>query len=408
MMKKLDKYLKGKGVNTSSKKALGEKRIDHFYQEPSGLYSLKDKYKIESLDFIYSKNLINATKYYRILLKEWFNFLKVDGFLIIDFKENEILDMTKLRIETIALFKDKAIIADRINNEILVIQKKKTVKIPEDSIDKWTIGVITNGKRNDVVEKFIASVRRQKIPYYEIIVCGSYFDRKEKDFRYLPFREHDDLGWITRKKNIICENARYENIMVLHDRFILNDDWFKGMKKYGNQFEILSCPQITPDGIRAGDWVAMPGQLYPLKAYYRLYLLDYDDWDENVFVVAGPIILKKSVWGEIKWDESQFWSLGAIEDAIFAYEASAKGFVTRFNSYSKLLSLFWRNAVYPRIKKDNLRLGKPYGSQVRRSFWFLMRVLAKFGLAEKMGKFWLKLESKFTLLRKFREAVGRQ
>jgi len=408
MKKKINKYLNGKGVDVSLKKVLKEKNIDHFYQEPSGLYSLKDKYKIESLNFIYSKDLINATKYYRILLKDWFNFIKVGGYLIIDFKENSLLDITKLRIEIITLFKEKAVIVDRIGNNILIVQKKKTIKIPKDNINKWTIGIITNGKRNDVVEKFITSVRKQKIPEYEIIVCGTYFNREEKDFRYIPFSQHDDLGWITKKKNIICENAKYENIMILHDRFVLDNNWFKGMKKYGNQFEILSCPQITLDGIRAGDWMAMPGALYPLRAYYRLYLLDYNDWDENVFVVAGPIIFKKSVWKEIKWDETQFWSLKAIEDAIFAYEASLKGFVTRFNPHSKLLSLFWRNAVYPHIRKDKLKLGKPYGSEVRRSFWFLMRVLAKIGLAEKMGNLWLKLESKFILLKKFRDIVGRQ
>ena len=34
------------------------------------------------------------------------------------------------------------------------------------------------------------------------------------------FAERDDLGWITRKKNLICEEAAYSDILVCHDRFI--------------------------------------------------------------------------------------------------------------------------------------------------------------------------------------------
>ncbi len=65
-MKELNKYLKGKGVDVLPQKVLKEKGIDYFYQEPSGggLYSLKDKYKIESLELIYSKNLINTNMFY--------------------------------------------------------------------------------------------------------------------------------------------------------------------------------------------------------------------------------------------------------------------------------------------------------------------------------------------------------
>ena len=253
----LSSYIKGKGVDVSMVKHLDN--AVHYSPEIDNFYSLKCKFKPESLDFVYSRGIVNETKFFRIIIKEWFYSIKVKGHILIDFKPNNILDSDKLTKEIKILLKDKAKI---IKNEIIdnnfqriIIQKTKSALNKNDSIDKWTFGILTNGKRNDWVEKQIKAIKQLKIPCYEIIVCGTYFDRKEHDFRYIHFDKKDDKGWITKKKNLLCENAKYENLVIMHDKVILDSNWYKGIKKYGSYFDVLSNIILDESGKRAGDWM---------------------------------------------------------------------------------------------------------------------------------------------------------
>ncbi|MBS3132992.1 glycosyltransferase family 2 protein [Candidatus Woesearchaeota archaeon] len=347
-----ESFAKGNGVDASEKPVFPG--IPHYYKTLDSLYSLKERFPAESLDFVFSEGLVNATKYYKILLKEWFLLLRVSGCLIIRFRPNNLLSLEKLEKEVKLLFKEKGRLVgcDKGKAVTCVIQKTASVLVPGDSIGKWTFGIITNGKRKEEMESLIASIRKQGIPNYEIIVCGTYWDRNEPFFRYIPFSEHDDRGWITRKKNIICENAKYENIMVVHDRLSLDDGWFEGMKRYGNNFEVLSCVQLT-DGakMRAADWVTsccskMPG---------IIALLDYRDWDSWIYPNGGLIMLKKSVWAQVKWDEALFWN--DCEDVELGHRFTAAGFVFRFNPHASCSTVHWRHGKIPFVKFNRRKFG---------------------------------------------------
>ena len=176
-----------------------------------------------------------------------------------------------------------------------ICKKLETTKKEGDDINKWTFGIITKGDRNEWMEEMITAIRAQKIPEYEIIVCGTYFDRKEQDFKYIPFVDRDDKGWITKKKNLIAKEAKYENLCILHDRIVLDKGWFNGVKKYGNAFDLLCNKQtLRGEGIRAGDWLTYG--YGTLDSPYGISELRYDDWDKYVYMGGQLSILKKSIW----------------------------------------------------------------------------------------------------------------
>ena len=93
----ISKYLEGKGINVSKIKIV---QIDN-------LYSLKNIIEPETADFIYDYNLINKTKFHRILIKEWFYSCRVNGYIIIDMKENKMLNFKKLVSECNLLLENK-------------------------------------------------------------------------------------------------------------------------------------------------------------------------------------------------------------------------------------------------------------------------------------------------------------
>jgi hypothetical protein len=327
----LRKYLEGDGVDVSH----NEK-----FSEPNNLYSLRDSFDYESLDFIYSKNLINATKFYNILIKEWMNFCKVEGYIIIEMRSNEILSFEALLRECKLLMLDKGEIVDKgktgEGSRFVVLKKTKPILRSGDTLDKWTFGIITDGSNNERVDRIIESIVRQGIPKFEIIICGDY-DIKSRDRKYvshIPFAPK--IAWITKKKNLICEKARYENLVIIHDRYIFDENWYEGMKKYGNYFEVLSCITFNTRGERTDDWITFGMNKDPLLIG-NLGYLDYRDWDRNGYLQGGLYVMKKWVWENFHWDESLIW--GQAEDIKLSRQWYKSGIVARFNQFSKCTTL---------------------------------------------------------------------
>ncbi len=351
-------FLRGKGVDAGTD-AVGEVSAEKFEMEPGNLYTLRGQYKPESLDFIISRNLIFKTKYHRILLKEWMNACRVGGNIVIFLKDGSgkranggaKKDLRFLLLEIFALFGNDVEV-DHERGEggeaIVRVRKKKPALVEGDSITKWTFGIIANGQRDENVDRMIDAINAQGIPRLQIIVCGKYANEKGHRIRYIPFSEKDEQGWITRKKNLIMENAEYENVMVMHDRIFLGKGWYAGMKKYGNYFDVLSCVLIaSKTGKRAGDWMAN----IPMIAGH----LDYSDWDEKGRINGTHIILKKSVWGKTPWNEYLFWN--EAEDFELSERQHAMGIVPRFNPYSGCTTPECR-FKYMEFEKDAQKLGR--------------------------------------------------
>ncbi|MAG38012.1 hypothetical protein CMI45_01325 [Candidatus Pacearchaeota archaeon] len=356
-----NEYMKGKGVN------LSKTNISR-----SGLFSLRKLTQPESLDYTAISDL-GKTKFWPIILKEMLIYTKPSGFIIIKskkIKQKMLLKSCKL------LFSDKA--ALRYQNKksgTLVFQKTSPFLNKLDSIDKWTIGIITNGKKKDWIEKQIEAIRALKIPTYEIILCGTYPYEIGKDTKYINFTKQDERGWITAKKNKILENAKYENVIVMHDRIVLNPDFLSGMKKYGNYFEVLSCKIFNDKNERCGDWITNGN---PYNKYPRLGLLDYKDWDINGWIDGGFYILKKSVWKKIQWDESLFWNEG--EDMKLTKDWLSSGILPRFNPFSSCKTLSWRHGEFPKYDFNSYKLGKRHFSvwlEIKDRIMYQSKKLAK-------------------------------
>jgi len=362
----LKKYFLGSGVDVSRIHYL--KEALHQYAEPNNLYLLKNIIGVESQDYLFASDIINKTKYFKILLYEWFVVIKIGGYLIIELKDNGILDYLGLKriINSLKLYQDKYSVIEEYEKEGrkgIVIQKKKSIIKLGDSIDKWTFGIVTNGKRQEFIEKSIESIRALHIPYYEIIICGTYFGKKAKDIKYIHFNEKDDKGWITKKKNFICENAQYENITVIHDRIYFDKNWFQGMKRWGNYFDVLSCPIVLPTKEHNfTNWETVgPGwkKEDDQKMFHSNAKLDPVDWDENVYVGGAFITLKKSTWKTEKWNEDLFW--GDAEDIEYSLRQHRNGIIIRFNPYAKVKSftvsgVSLKGAIH--YQKNSQKLGK--------------------------------------------------
>ena len=68
----------------------------------------------------------------------------------------------------------------------------------------------------------------------------------------ISFTEKDDLGWITRKKNLIAETAKFENLAIVHDRIFFETDWYEDDRGF---FKELYKKSAFGEGCGCNDFV---------------------------------------------------------------------------------------------------------------------------------------------------------
>lgn len=348
------------------------KKINNFYR-PTSTLGLEAYDTVEILDCLNEE----TNRFLPILLKEAFALVKKGGRLKIRYNPSTSGMMPEFVEATLWwLFQRQYTINNhslKRNIFNLSIAKEVSIFKEEDGIDHWTFGMVTNGVRSDYIERSIGSIRNLGIPHYEIIICGYYPFHKGKDIRYIEFRERDEKGWITKKKNLIAGNATYTNLCIFHDRMVFEQNWYKGMKKYGNYFEVLSCVQKLEDGARAGDWVSANVPLKDPGLVYRVEELDYRDWDKYIFISGQMIIIKKHVWRDVSWNETLYWK--EREDIEYSYRLTERGYLPRFNPFSSCLSLSWGHGSLPRRRyqqEDLLILRNLSDVPIRRIFRLML------------------------------------
>ena len=191
---------------------------------------------------------------------------------------------------------------------------------------KWTFGIITDGRIYDNSGhahevgsayknlKFIYdSIVSQNIDddYEIIIVGGSDHVANWDNVKYLPFNEDVHAKWISKKKNILVHEAKYENIALMHDYVYLCDRWYKYFVEFGEDWDVCSGPTINLNGERYRDWITDPN-VCPEK---DIVFLDYDDHsktDQQYPAMACFYVKKQFFLDSGGFDENLLW--GQSED----------------------------------------------------------------------------------------------
>jgi hypothetical protein len=131
---------------------------------------------------------------------------------------------------------------------------------------------------------------------HEILVVGGEHDflpwgleLDNPKVKLLPMKG----SWITEKKNIAAWQARYNNIVMMHDYFLLDEGWHTGYEEFGDDWDICSNPQLLMTGKRHfTDWVLWDHPELP-----RYHSLDYWDWSKTQYqyISGGYFLVKRHV-----------------------------------------------------------------------------------------------------------------
>jgi hypothetical protein len=213
---------------------------------------------------------------------------------------------------------------------------------------EFTFGIITDGNNDSFIEKIITSIENNKLKLYEIIIVGNSKVKTLNQFtKIIPFDESIKNAWITRKKNIIIEEAKYENIVMMHDYIILESDWYEGFLKFGNNWDIVVNKIKNSDGKRFRDFVLAP-DLYiwrilgmrPNKGLIPYNVKANLSLNKFRYISGSYYVIKKKIGLNYKLNEKLSWGQG--EDYEFCSRLIQSNILMNFNPNSTVSFLKYK------------------------------------------------------------------
>ena len=183
-----------------------------------------------------------------------------------------------------------------------------------------TFAITTDYSNMEQLYEVFASIRDLNVPNYEILVIGGKHFYDDPDIRYIHFDESEKNGWVTRKKNILCQEAKYENIVLMHDYYVFDKDWYKAYLEFGDDWDVCSNAQLLQNGKRHfTDWVTWDCPLYP-----RYAALPYDEWSltHYMYQSGGYMLVKKQVMLDNPFNEELTW--GQADDVEWSLRIRTK------------------------------------------------------------------------------------
>jgi hypothetical protein len=313
---------------------------------------------------------VNANAFAEPVLHQCLKFTTTDAIVEVALRDNQHLTSFGFKSLLERLFPRQFAWVDQATHGPVKVLRYRRCAEADASVWEphtgWTFGMLTTGTRLDNVERFIQSVEAHCQEPYEILIV-SPVDlpalARHRGVRVLRFNQHDELGWITRKKNLIAEEAAYSDILICHDRFVLSDGFSTRFADWGYSYGIAAVRVRLEDGRRGLDWGVVSSQNH---VYSSGGLLDYRAYSQYVYVPGGATLIRKSFWKNFPWNDNLFWN--EHEDVELCRRVQRAGGVITFTLSSATVTAMedrWvhLNPIIPFCDQHEVLYGRPVGEQ---------------------------------------------
>jgi hypothetical protein len=217
-----------------------------------------------------------------------------------------------------------------------MFEKIESVLPQNDLITSWSFGIVSDGRKNDRILAIIDQIKNFSIPQFEVVICGPPPAENLPDF--VKILDDTDLYFdqrvpISKKKNRIIDQAKYNNLVLFHDRFNFPENWYDSIRKAGNYFDGF-CIRIVDEETkmhRVQDWMTTSLDHYEFKKlFHKNGLIKYTNWHPNWNVNGGFMIIKKHLIERVKLNPFLNW--GECEDGDLCRRLDADGFCLTMHS----------------------------------------------------------------------------
>lgn len=257
------------------------------------------------------------------------------------------------------------------DKERLVLRKKARLLAEEEAgLDRWSFCIPTGPGDPTGLNVVVKRILELAIPEKEILLCG----RPDKKFLYWDKVRivGEDIPappvWITRKKNVLVKEARFENVCLLHDRVFLPLNFMSAIRQFGDYFPFAGFQSLWFDDVlnlspvrysdyncveNISDMVALKQSGQPSLFVPKLFT----EIEKQNFKYANPIryqcrnyltgslyIAKRRVWLQAPQNEDLYWA--EFEDIEQGKKCELQGIPHRIIPGAFTQSLFARPLLY--------------------------------------------------------------
>ena len=271
-----------------------------------------------------------------------------------------------------AYFK-KSLQVEKRDGEHVVLRKITRLLAELDAgLKRWSFCIPTGPGDATGLNAVVKRILELDVPEKEILLCA----RPDKNFLFWDQVRivGEDIPappvWITRKKNILAQEARYENLCILHDRIFLPKDFMSVMQKYGDYYPFAGFQSIWFDDVfnlspvRYSDYgcagedhldnivaVNTSGQptlfrpeLFPEIEKQNFKNANVLRFQRGSYLTGSMYIVKRNVWLHTPQDETLYWA--QFEDIEQARRCENHGIPHAIIQGAFTQSLFARPILY--------------------------------------------------------------
>lgn len=221
---------------------------------------------------------------------------------------------------------------------------------------EFTFGIITSGTEDEAIDIIIDSIEKQNIPTYEIVIVGNS-KVSRKNTRIVQFNDEVVPKWITRKKNIITNVAKLENIVYLHDYVVLTDNWYESFLEFGNDFDLCMSKITNHDGTRYRDWCICMWDndiIKDIVGTERKCILPYDEerFKKHMYFSGAYWVAKRKVMMQYPLNEQLVWGQG--EDVLWSGQVRTQ-YEFKINKDSEVKLLRQKEVAYEIADQETIQ-----------------------------------------------------
>lgn len=254
----------------------------------------------------------------------------------------------------------------------IVLRKIGPLPAEQDAgLARWSFCIPVGPEDATLLNVVVKRILEFDIPEKEILLCG----RPGSNFKYWNFVRivGEDITappvQICKKKNRLVDEARYENLCILHDRVFLPKDFYHAVCKFGDYYPFTAFQSLYFDDV----WNAIPrrysdfGRIVTAPSEFpsgvsRTFPPEFSPFSPTVFseienagfLYSNPLryerdrcyatgslyLTKRSIWKHCRQNEALHWI--EFEDVEHALRASRIGIPTRVNPHAITQSLINR------------------------------------------------------------------
>lgn len=231
----------------------------------------------------------------------------------------------------------------------------------DDDLDSWTFGIPVGPEDATILNAVVKRILELDIPNKDIVLCGkpganfAYGDQVRivgEDITAPPVQ-------ICKKKNRLAMEAKYSNMVILHDRVFLPKHFGEMVRSFGPRYPLMTLQSMFFDNRlsfhprRYSDYGMAMGEIASgLKGLHRssgeavtIAPAIFTEIERSGFCFASPMryntdisyptgsmyICRKEVWNAYPLDETLLWV--EFEDIEQGIRASKGGVPSRINPF---------------------------------------------------------------------------